>query len=83
MPEGFTGRALRRVEDARFLTGRGRYVADVAMAGALHGVVLRSPHAHARILALDAAPARAMPGVRLVLRRPTSSRRASPPCPAP
>ncbi len=63
----FSGRSLRRVEDARFLTGGGRYVADIAVPGALRGVALRSPHAHARIAALDAAAARAMPGVRLVL----------------
>ncbi|MCU0887557.1 MAG: molybdopterin-dependent oxidoreductase, partial [Rubritepida sp.] len=61
------GRPLRRVEDARFLTGAGRYVADLAMPGALHAAFLRSPHAHARLLALDVASARAMPGVRLVL----------------
>ncbi|WP_135466718.1 xanthine dehydrogenase family protein molybdopterin-binding subunit [Crenalkalicoccus roseus] len=67
MPEGFVGRGLRRVEDARFLTGRGRYVADLQEPGQLHGVVLRSPHAHARIAALDAEAARAMPGVRAVL----------------
>ncbi|WP_431268314.1 hypothetical protein [Dankookia sp. P2] len=51
----------------RFLTGEGRYLADLVPAGALHGVVLRSPHAHARIVAVDAAAARAMPGVALVL----------------
>jgi len=49
----FSGRSLRRVEDARFLTGRGRYVADLDAPGALHAVVLRSPHAHAAIRAID------------------------------
>ncbi len=67
MPEGEASRSVRRREDRRFLTGEGRYVADIAVPGALHGVVLRSPHAHARILGLDAAAARAMPGVCLVL----------------
>ena len=61
------GENRRRVEDARFLTGQGRYVADLVPAGALHGVALRSPHAHARIVSVDAAAARAMPGVALVL----------------
>ncbi|MFL1462012.1 xanthine dehydrogenase family protein molybdopterin-binding subunit [Roseococcus sp. DSY-14] len=61
------GQSLRRREDARFLRGQGRYVDDHAPPGALHAVFLRSPHAHARIAALDAAAARAMPGVRLVL----------------
>ncbi|MFN3449542.1 MAG: xanthine dehydrogenase family protein molybdopterin-binding subunit [Roseococcus sp.] len=61
------GQSLRRVEDARFLTGRGRYVDDIAQEGALWAAFLRSPHAHARIAALDSAAARALPGVRLVL----------------
>ncbi|WP_240789883.1 xanthine dehydrogenase family protein molybdopterin-binding subunit [Roseomonas sp. HF4] len=49
----YSGRSLRRVEDARFLSGQGRYVADIDAAGALHAVVLRSPHAHAAIRAVD------------------------------
>jgi len=56
-----------RNEDLRFLTGRGRYLADIVPAEALHAVVLRSPVAHGRITALDVAAARAMPGVALVL----------------
>jgi carbon-monoxide dehydrogenase large subunit len=62
-----TGLSRRRVEDQRFLTGQGRFVADVAIPGMLHAVLLRSPHAHARIVAIDATAARAMPGVHLVL----------------
>jgi aerobic carbon-monoxide dehydrogenase large subunit len=65
--EGFIGRSLSRFEDARFLTGNGRYLADIDVPGLLHAVVLRSPHAHARISRLDAAAARAVPGVRAVL----------------
>ena len=61
------GENRRRAEDARFLTGKGRYVADLVPAGALHAAALRSPHAHARITAIDAAAARVMPGVALVL----------------
>ncbi|MDO9709660.1 xanthine dehydrogenase family protein molybdopterin-binding subunit [Paracraurococcus lichenis] len=61
------GENRRRLEDARFLTGQGRYIADLVPAEALHAHVLRSPHAHARILAVDVAAARAMPGVALVL----------------
>ena len=57
------GRSLNRVEDDRFLRGRGRYIADLVPPGALHGVVVRSTHAHARIAAVDAGKARAMPGV--------------------
>ena len=67
MPDGTIGQSFRRTEDLRFLTGQGRYVTDIATPGALHGHVLRSPHAHARITGIDAAAARAMPGVRLVL----------------
>lgn len=67
MPEHLIGQSLRRQEDARFLTGKGRYLADLIAPGTLRAAVLRSPHAHARVRALDAAAARAMPGVRLVL----------------
>ncbi|WP_428684860.1 xanthine dehydrogenase family protein molybdopterin-binding subunit [Reyranella sp.] len=59
-------RSIRRLEDARFLTGRGRYVDDIAEPAALHGYVLRSPHAHALIASLDVSPAASMAGVHLV-----------------
>jgi aerobic carbon-monoxide dehydrogenase large subunit len=58
------GRSLRRLEDIRFLIGQGRYVDDFDLPGQLHGIVLRSPHGHALIEGVDAAAARAMPGVR-------------------
>ncbi len=64
MNGGHIGRSLRRLEDARFLTGQGHYVDDIDLAGQLHGIVLRSPHGHAAIEGIDAAAARAMPGVR-------------------
>ncbi len=67
MPEGSSGQPLRRREDARFLTGAGRFTTDIEVPGALHLHVLRSPHAHARILGVETNAARAMPGVRLVL----------------
>ena len=57
------GRNLNRLEDERFLRGHGRYIADLAPAGALHGVAVRSPHAHARIVAVDIGKALMMPGV--------------------
>ena len=57
------GHSLRRLEDQRFLTGRGHYVDDFAVPGQLHGIVLRSPHGHALIERIDTASARAMPGV--------------------
>jgi carbon-monoxide dehydrogenase large subunit len=58
---------VRRREDARLVTGRGRYVADVALSGMLHVAVHRSPHAHARLLTVDADKARRRPGVVRVL----------------
>ncbi len=58
MGERLFGASVRRREDARLVTGRGRYVADVALPGMLHVAVLRSPHAHARIVAIDAAKVR-------------------------
>ncbi|MBR0655917.1 xanthine dehydrogenase family protein molybdopterin-binding subunit [Plastoroseomonas arctica] len=61
------GAPLRRVEDARLLIGGGRYTADVAAPGALHVVFLRSPHAHAEVVAVDATAARAMPGAAAVI----------------
>jgi carbon-monoxide dehydrogenase large subunit len=61
------GEAVRREEDLRLLTGAGRYVEDVEVPYAARGHVLRSPHAHARILAIDAGRARAMPGVLAIL----------------
>jgi carbon-monoxide dehydrogenase large subunit len=59
----FSGKSIARLEDARFLTGRGRYVADMLPADALHAVVLRSPHAHAVLGDINTEAARAMPGV--------------------
>ena len=52
------GKPLRRLEDARLLTGQGRYTDDVPLAGAAEVAFLRSPHAHARIARLDIAAAR-------------------------
>ncbi|WP_333834713.1 xanthine dehydrogenase family protein molybdopterin-binding subunit [Rubrimonas sp.] len=57
------GQPATRKEDARFLTGRGSYVDDVRLPGAARAHVLRSPHAHAAILRVDASAARAAPGV--------------------
>ncbi|MBL8384757.1 MAG: xanthine dehydrogenase family protein [Burkholderiales bacterium] len=61
-PEGI-GAPVRRREDRRFLTGRGQYVADLVLEGQLHCAFVRAPHAHARIRAIDTAPAAACPGV--------------------
>jgi carbon-monoxide dehydrogenase large subunit len=63
MTKPLLGRSLDRVEDDRFVRGRGRYVADIVSPRALHGVVIRSPHAHARVISIDTGAARKMPGV--------------------
>ncbi|MEE2971190.1 MAG: xanthine dehydrogenase family protein molybdopterin-binding subunit [Pseudomonadota bacterium] len=57
------GQPVPRKEDHRLLTGAGRYTVDVSAPGQAHAAIVRSPHAHARIVALDAARARAVPGV--------------------
>jgi aerobic carbon-monoxide dehydrogenase large subunit len=67
MGEYGIGQSVPREEDPYLLRGAGRYVDDVAQVGLLRAFVLRSPHAHARIRAIDIAPAKAMPGVVLVL----------------
>src|SRR5262245_26442809 len=62
------GRPAARLEDERLLRGSGRYVSDlITTSNALRVKVLRSPHAHARILAIDATVARTLPGVAAVL----------------
>ena len=63
VPESTPAPAIARVEDRRFVTGRGRYVADVVLAREVFAVFVRSPHPHADIVAIDAAPALAVPGV--------------------
>ena len=61
------GASPKRIEDLRLLRGLGRYTDDHAVVNATHMVVLRSPHAHAEIRAIDTAAARATPGVLAVL----------------
>jgi carbon-monoxide dehydrogenase large subunit len=64
-PIGF-GRMLRK-EDVRFIRGKGNYVDDIALPGMLHGAILRSPYAHARIVSIDTSAAEAHPKVRAVI----------------
>jgi carbon-monoxide dehydrogenase large subunit len=61
------GQPVRRKEDVRLLTGRGTYTDDLDRAEQAHAVVLRSPHAHARILSMDVSEAKTAPGVLAVL----------------
>jgi len=59
--------SVRRVEDPRLLLGHGRYTDDIAFDGQVHGYVLRSPHAHAKISSIDVSAAKAMPGVLAIM----------------
>jgi carbon-monoxide dehydrogenase large subunit len=59
----FRGQSLPRLEDARFLTGRGQYIEDIDVPGQTWMQVVRSPHAHATIGGIDTAAARGVPGV--------------------
>ncbi len=61
------GQSVRRLEDPHLLQGLGRYSDDVNLPRQTYAVIVRSPHAHARIVRLDAAAARAAPGVVAVL----------------
>ena len=62
-----SGKAVRRVEDEALLTGNGRFADDVSAKGEAHLAFLRSPHPHARIVAIDATAAAALPGVIAVI----------------
>ena len=61
------GTSIKRREDERLVTGRGRYLDDLRLPGILHAAIVRSPYAHARVARIDGAPARALPGVIAVL----------------
>jgi aerobic carbon-monoxide dehydrogenase large subunit len=63
----FIGSPVERIEDLRFLRGRGQYVDDLDREGQWHAAIVRSPVAHGRIRAIDPTAASAMPGVRAVL----------------
>ena len=79
MPESaYIGSAIPRREDVRFLTGRGTFVDDIHLDDLCHAAIVRSPHAHARILGMDASAALAMPGVIAVLTFADFADRAKP-----
>src|SRR5919107_1010554 len=59
----WVGQALRRKEDPRMITGRGRYVDDMVVPGMLYMAVVRSPEAHAKITSIDTSAAKALPGI--------------------
>jgi CO/xanthine dehydrogenase Mo-binding subunit len=57
------GKSVNRVEDPRFLRGEGRYIDDLSLPGMAHAAIVRSPHAHARIVRVDTSRAEQLPGV--------------------
>src|SRR5690349_9943720 len=57
------GAPIKRVEDPKFITGKGRYLDDIQLAGTTHLAILRSPYAHANIRSIDTSGAKSMPGV--------------------
>ena len=61
------GQPVRRKEDVRLITGAGRYSDDLSLPNQAHAAMLRSPHAHARIVSIDTSKAEALPGVRAVV----------------
>jgi len=66
--EKLFGRAVKRSEDIRFITGRGRYVEDIHVEGCLWGSFIRSPYAHAKLLSVNTEKALKLPGVVAVLK---------------
>jgi carbon-monoxide dehydrogenase large subunit len=74
------GQAVKRVEDQRLITGKGRYTADVVVPRAAVAVLVRSPHAHARFKIGELGAVRAMPGVLLVLTHPDIAHLGPLPC---
>ena len=75
---GWVGVALPLKEDARLVAGRGRFLDDLGRPRLLHAAMLRSPHAHARIVRLDASAAAAVPGVLAVLTGADAAARSGP-----
>jgi carbon-monoxide dehydrogenase large subunit len=65
----YTGQSLKRFEDPKLVTGHGSFVDDVQLPDMLYAAILRSPHAHARLHAMDVTAARNMAGVVTVLKR--------------
>ena len=59
----FIGKSVKRVEDKRFITGKGRYTDDIVLPGMVYAQVVRSPYAHARIVSIDKSSVEGMPGV--------------------
>ncbi|MEK7379094.1 MAG: xanthine dehydrogenase family protein molybdopterin-binding subunit, partial [Candidatus Binatota bacterium] len=74
----YVGKTTRSKEGARHVTGRGLYTDDFILPGMLHAVVLRSPHAHARLVSVDSKEAEAAPGVLAVITPEEIKRKSNP-----
>src|SRR4051794_16221144 len=61
------GKSMKRVEDPRFLRGKGRYIDDIKLPNMAQAAILRSPHAHAKIARIDTSAAERLPGVYAVV----------------
>ncbi|MDX6537300.1 MAG: hypothetical protein QOD37_1641, partial [Gaiellales bacterium] len=72
------GKSVNRVEDPRFLRGEGRYIDDIKLPGMAHAAIVRSPHAHAKILAIRTEAAERLPGVIAVVTGRDVAERANP-----
>ncbi|MGP4689545.1 xanthine dehydrogenase family protein molybdopterin-binding subunit [Agrobacterium pusense] len=80
-PLNWIGKSIKRVEDPRILTGNGRYIDDVSLPHMLHAAVLRSPHAHAKIVSINTDAAKKLKGVVAVLTGEDIARTTGPlPC---
>src|SRR5437879_13682937 len=77
----YVGQPMKRVEDPRLIKGIATYVDDLQLPGLLHAALLRSPHAHARLVRIDVARARALPDVVAVLTGADVNKQCgTPPC---
>ncbi|TDB65867.1 xanthine dehydrogenase family protein molybdopterin-binding subunit [Arundinibacter roseus] len=63
MSNKYIGQSVRRTEDKRYITGKGRYTDDIKLVGMTHASFVRSPYAHARVISIDLSAAQNMPGV--------------------
>ncbi len=63
MSNKYIGQSVKRVEDKRFITGKGRYTDDIKLLGMTHASFVRSPYAHAKVVSIDISAAKDMPGV--------------------
>lgn len=81
MANKFFGKPLRRKEDPPFVQGSARFIADLSLPGMAHMEILRSPHAHARIVSIDLSAALALPGViKIITGRDLEGRMKPLPC---